>query len=360
MAGADGEFGGELNLDIFLEIIGCKGTANGNFKVSARERTDLEFKEDLDANCLAKSLKTIAAFASIGGGKIVFGVKDRPRELVGVQNDLDEADIHNQLFTHLYPVPDFALYEYDVLGRKAICLDIIPVIKKPVIAIKDKQTAARRNETVLKAGTIYYRRSGKTKPISGEEFSSILDRRDTQIREEILNFMLRGKDVGFERAVIADFRRAGPNHENPTLYVPQSEAHRLNIIDRAKIVESDGAPAYQISGSVELTIPSEKDPRKPLLPEPSARVLKGIIEEKFGTDFPWTSHHLRKAANHLGYWELPTGDGTHTGQIEITKQPIYFEDGRAAIKRSINRNPNEFVETVGSLETIRKWNAGQH
>ncbi|WOV91113.1 MAG: ATP-binding protein [Candidatus Zeuxoniibacter abyssi] len=38
-------------------------------------------------------MKTIASFANNKGGHIVFGVKDRPRELVGLtDNDFEEID----------------------------------------------------------------------------------------------------------------------------------------------------------------------------------------------------------------------------------------------------------------------------
>jgi hypothetical protein len=228
------------------------------------------------------------------------------------------------------------------------------VSKKPVIAIKDKQTFDQRNSTVLRAGTVYFRRAGQTKPISDEEFSAILEKRDEIKRTEILNFLSRGREVGFDKAVIADFRRAGAEHANPTLYVPETEAHRLNIIDRARLVEAEGAPAYQISGTVELTVPADKDPRKPMLPEAAARALRSSIRAKFGDWFPWKAIHLRKAASQLGFWDDKSGDDIHTGVIEITNSPVYYEEGRAAVERFANRSPLDFVEAVGSRETIRR------
>jgi len=290
---------------------------------------------------------------------IVFGVRDRPREYIGVLNEMDEAQIQDQLFKHLYPVPDIELYDVEFQGRKLVCLKVFPVLKKPVVGIKDKQTAEQNNQTVLRAGTIYFRRAGRTKPITGEELASILDRRDERVRSDVLSFISRGNQIGFDRAVVADFRRAGPNDTKPTLYIPESEAHRLHVVDRAKLVETDGAPAYQIAGTIELTMPSDKDPRKPMLPERAARVLRGRIQDLFGDHFPWKAHHLRKAACQLGFWDDVTGDGIHTGYFELTGSPAYYGQGRAAVERFANRSPNEFVEAVGSRETIRAWQEQQ-
>lgn len=45
----------------------------------------------------------------------------------------------------------------------------------------------------------------------------------------------------------------------------------------------------------------------------------------------------------------------HTCLNEVTQRPVYFEAGRAAIQRFANRNPDEFVETIGSKETKAEW-----
>ena len=55
-------------------------------RVKARERNDLEYKESFGLNSWAKYAKTMAAFANNRGGYIIFGVKDNPREIVGVNN----------------------------------------------------------------------------------------------------------------------------------------------------------------------------------------------------------------------------------------------------------------------------------
>lgn len=341
--------------DELAEYIDCFEVTEGAPRVRARERKNLEFKLDFTVNSLAKCLKTIAAFGSANGGVVVFGISDRPRQIVGTDGEMDEAAIQDQLFRHLYPVPEVVVYEHVLSGCRLVCLVVSPVSKKPVVAIKDKQTSERQNKTVLNAGTVYFRRAGQTKPITGEEFSSVLDRRDERVRSEIMNYISRGRNVGFDKAVVADFRRAGASNDHPTLYVPESEAHRLNIIDRARLVESDGAKAYEIAGTVELTTPSDRDPRKPMLPEAAARALRPPIRRTFGDWFPWTFHHLRKAASQLGFWDNEDGDKTNTGRLELTNSPVYFEEGRAAIERFANRSPSEFVEAVGSQNTIAHW-----
>lgn len=332
-----------------IQVIGSEA------RVRSRERTDLEFKSDASANSFAKCIKTIAAFANCGGGRIVFVVADRPRILVGCNDFPDEATIQNLLRNHLYPIPEIFISEEEIHSLRLISVNVKAASKPPVIAIKDLQTSERRNTTVLSQGVIYFRRSGQSRPATGEEFSSLLERRDERTRQSILSLLARGNEIGFENVAVADFRKYGSDNENVTLWVPESAAKELNIIDRAKLVEDKGAPAYQIRGSVSLTLPSDRDPRKPLLPALAARALRDFMKQKFWPEIPWSETHIRKATAHLGFWTTAEGDGRHTGQEPLTGRPIYFEEGRAAVQRFANRTPDEFIDVVGSQATRGEW-----
>ena len=68
---------------------------NNIFKVSAkypdrlnsRESSWLEFKEKFSFGSLSKYAKTMAAFANTQGGYIVFGVKNQPHRMVGIEGE---------------------------------------------------------------------------------------------------------------------------------------------------------------------------------------------------------------------------------------------------------------------------------
>ncbi|MDP3058673.1 MAG: ATP-binding protein, partial [bacterium] len=60
-------------------------TASGTLK--SRESNTVEFKEAFNKNSTAKYAKTMAAYANNRGGYIIFGVKDNPREVVGLKNN---------------------------------------------------------------------------------------------------------------------------------------------------------------------------------------------------------------------------------------------------------------------------------
>jgi len=56
-------------------------------RIIARESGWLEFKESFNWMSKDKYAKSMAAFANHKGGYIIFGVKNQPRELVGLQSN---------------------------------------------------------------------------------------------------------------------------------------------------------------------------------------------------------------------------------------------------------------------------------
>jgi hypothetical protein len=226
----------------------------------------------------------------------------------------------------------------------------------PVLAIRDCQVVeGKRNKPILAQGAVYYRRAGKSIPATGDEFRSMMERRDLAVRQSILSIFERAQRIGFDKVSVVDLSDHRKPGENVTLYVPEEAARHLNIIDRARLVEDGGAPAYEIKGSINLTTHSDKDPRKPLLPEPSARALKAEVEGAFWKGIAWNATHLKKAATHLGFWDEQEGDGRNTGRDELTKRPKYFEKGRLAIRDFLRNDSDAFMEVVGSRNSKSHW-----
>ncbi|WP_299769345.1 ATP-binding protein [uncultured Tateyamaria sp.] len=330
---------------------------DGEYRVSARESSDLEFKRDLSLQAFRKSLKTISAFSNQAGGSIVFGVQDRPRVLVGIDGaNLDEGLQSEQLLRSISPCPETEFFEFECFGFELAALYVHPVPKPPSIAIRDL-VGDGGQERILQQGMIYKRRRGQTAAISGEEFAQILAARDESTRQEIFNFLKRGQSVGFDQAIIADARGVDNDGEGVTFFLPAEAASDLNVIERARLVEQNGAPAYEITGNVQLTVPAQHDPRVPMRAGDSANEMREEILEVFGQGFPWNFGHLKKAAEHLGFWPDANGNDTNTGREQITGTPIYFRNGRNAILNWARQNPNDFVEVVASQATRAAWQA---
>ena len=325
-------------------------------RVTAREAADLEFKRDLSLATFRKSLKTVAAFSNCKGGWVVFGVANNPRDLVGIGNaEIDDGQLSEQLIQSICPVPAWEMQYFEAHGRRFAVFEVHASERPPAVAIRDV-SAVQGEDPSLRQGVIYTRRRGQTSPITGAEFTQILRIRDDVIEKRVFQFLSKGREIGFEKAIVAGKQGDGQaDAQGMTFYVPASAAREMRIIDRARLVDEMGAPAYELVGNVQLVAPGDVDPRNPMRSTESVNAMREAIVGIFGEQFPWAFSHLKKAATHLGFWRDEDGDRVNTGREPLTNTTMYFQAGRNAIVDFAQRNPNEFVDVVASAATRRAW-----
>ena len=174
-------------------------TASGNLK--SRESNTVEFKESFNKNSTAKYAKTMAAYANNRGGYIIFGVKDNPREVVGLKNSNFEnlsqeqfTDAVNSLFA---PAIDWECgafvigTEKDITGsggetetkvveKRIGWLYTEETENKPIIAQK-----ADGGEKIT-SGDVFYRYRARSEKIKYAEMSRIIEERAAKEREGLL------------------------------------------------------------------------------------------------------------------------------------------------------------------------------
>lgn len=96
------------------------------------ESRRLEFKETLPKS--DQLARTVVAFANGAGGKIVFGVKNEPREIVGIQEDrlfaLEER-ISSLIFDRCAPTIIPEIYIQAAQGKSLLVVEIFPGPQKP-------------------------------------------------------------------------------------------------------------------------------------------------------------------------------------------------------------------------------------
>ena len=85
--------------DELLKIFSFESSSSE--RLISRENSRLEFKESFNLGSADEYAKTAAAFANTQGGYIVFGMKDSPRQLVGLKTanfeSFDPAKLSNAL-----------------------------------------------------------------------------------------------------------------------------------------------------------------------------------------------------------------------------------------------------------------------
>jgi len=233
-------------------------------RLTSRESTSLEFKESFNWNNNSKYVKTMAGFANNSGGYIVFGVANKPRRAVGMQNtrfdDIDPADIAEFLNSVLSPEIQWDQHAHAVGDRRFGLVYVRESHDKPVVAIRNAGSELREAE-------IYYRYRGRTEKIKYPELKRLLE--EKRAREEALwlQHITQIAEMGVEDAAILDLRSGQARARGGTILIDQSLVPQLEAM-------ASGRPAE--AGDAQLLIQGRAIPRgfiRPIREVPTPMVI---------------------------------------------------------------------------------------
>lgn len=161
----------------------------------------------------------VAAFANTYGGYLVFGVRDKTYEVVGIPeiayNTLtDIKRVQEKL--NRYVQPKFVSLRSkgrDVDGKRLVVL-LIPQSKNKTHIFTSNGDVKYPNgnvQTVIRQGNVHVRKSGSNQVITADDFEDLLHRRFSQIKEKLLDGIARvvKADVNDEVVVVAPTRTSG-------------------------------------------------------------------------------------------------------------------------------------------------------
>jgi len=187
------------NYDKYVLDILKKKDSKGN--VITRESSEVEFRENFNFSNMADYSRIMASFANKSGGYIIFGIKDSPRKIVGINrdkfNEIPQEKITSFLLEYFNPE---IKWDIGIIEHNSVYVGHIYVYQaenKPIICKKNK-------DNVTKTGEIYYRYRAQTRNIEYGELRAIFD----EIKEkERQNWMRVFKDtarIGPENIVISE------------------------------------------------------------------------------------------------------------------------------------------------------------
>ena len=228
-------------------------------RVSNRESEHREFKLKFERKNILKYAKTMAAFANRDGGVLFFGIKDKPRELIGEseENVPDDLEISNFLIEYFQPEISFQAETLNIKGKITHALIVKPAIRKPIICRKKaviKQEHGKPDKEVLREGAVYFRYSSSSDEIKFAELRSILDKeRESFFRSLVDNIKLLNQ-VGYDKAAVVNAKELSGNDQIASIYLTNETAKNLNWIDSGTFVEdtSEGKDAYYVIRKVEI------------------------------------------------------------------------------------------------------------
>lgn len=257
------------------------GLAAKGERIKSRERNDLEFKETFGLGSWVKYAKTMAAFANNRGGYIIFGIKDNPREIKGVNsafNDFSQERFTESLNSLFSPelIWDQGVVEFD--GFSIGYIYVHEERQKPVIALKAE------NSEKISGGDVFYRYRARSEKIKFPEMTRIIEERVRKEREKILKLMETIRKNNTTNLGIINYNSG---RFSTPLGVDVSVDKRLviQVLRKAKYIkegsfdENGGQPVLKVTGNIDLAeevpVPDiEPDIQYPYLQKDLAQKLK--------------------------------------------------------------------------------------
>jgi hypothetical protein len=259
----------------------------------------VEFKESFNKNSTAKYAKTMAAYANNRGGYIIFGVKDNPREIVGLKNNNFEnlsqeqfTDAINSLFS---PAID---WECGTLTIPANQLKNVSndKVEKEITEIKvgwlyaeqaeNKPVIAQKSDSGEKitSGDVFYRYRARSEKIKYAEMRRIIEERTSKEREGLLKlFEIIRKSETANLGIV--------NYSNGKITTPYGVDVAFDrklvsqVLKKAKFIkegsfdETVGIPVIKVTGNIDL---AEEVPVPEIDPDQGYPYIQKDLSEKLG------------------------------------------------------------------------------
>ena len=216
-------------------------------RLISRENSRLEFKESFNLGSADEYAKTAAAFANAQGGYIVFGVKDSPRQMMGLKTShfetFDAAKLTDALNERFSPEIHWESYLHTERGYKIGLLFVSEATQKPVVCT--------RNSGCLQQGAIYYRYRGRSEAIRYPELRRILDQERMRERDLWMKQLRRISEVGVDNVALLNLKSGEVSGANGRFYVSEELLPKLQFIREGHFIDNEGAPALRLLGDLQ-------------------------------------------------------------------------------------------------------------
>lgn len=223
-----------------------------NGLVTNRESTKLEFKTSF-TKYVKSYIKSICAFANNSGGYVIFGVQDKPRKPVGLENklkdfrDYDGKELETMLQNFLSTKIEFEFtnFSQEINGQELEfgVLEIKESKIKPVICkIPDEKEK-------LREGAIYFRYHAKNEEIKAQDLINLIQGEKDKEKELWIKHITKISQVGVSN--IGLFSYDGEMYAgDKKIIIDRETLNNIKFIKEGQFVEKEGAPALILKGEI--------------------------------------------------------------------------------------------------------------
>lgn len=321
-------------------------------RLVSRESSWLEFKQSFNKASLPKYAKTMAAFANKEGGYLVFGIKNKPHDVVGLNsevfNELDPVDITKKLKEYFSPEIEFAIDTIEYSGHSIGLIYTYKSLNKPIICKKYQQQG---DKVFFREGAIYYRYNAQNDEIKYEDLNNILNEKQKQERNAWLKTLGRIARVGINNVGILDMLSGSISAgKNSTLLLDENLLKNIKFITEGSFSEVEGAPALKIIGNVQTVDGNIIQPTK-IITQIEPKILterdvirKFLLQENTETPLSYIEticHNTTKYLPFYYYLALEKATNTTITKAEVIRQIKEIDHAKRGKEHLLGRLNND-------------------
>lgn len=339
-----------MDTDDFRNLI--RVDKNDHLRVLTREGSTIEFKESYIHGNRNIYLKTIASFANNHGGHIIFGITDRPRRIIGLDEKKSSQfeDIKIEEFTQIlneYFSPEIE-WETSIIEFECLKLGLISVSElenKPCICKKNLDMS--NSKYALKEGEIYYRYKARSERIHYSELVAILNQQREREEKAWMNHFEKILYAGPTNIATMDLRNMDANIAPGKGFVLDKTAAKelfksIKVIKRGSFSETKGRPVLRLIGNLSLSDEEEINDGDISIKYPY--LLKNVAE-KIGVTAATAKAMLWK---YKLQWDKKYNLSIHRPNVKFPDQR-YSQDAIDFLKKKLDENTDSNFQ-----DTLRK------
>lgn len=238
--------------DNVLQKIFKKSTRNPNL-IGTNEGVTIEYKQSFGWASSNDYFNTMASFANRDGGYIIFGIKDKPHELIGLSGKAlerfettDNQEWSTKLRELFSPEIIWERKLFSFEGKVYGVIYTASANEKPIICKKVADG--------LRKAAIYYRYNSQNSEIDYPELHAIIESEKEKINEKWMKTIRQIGDSGITNMALLDLKNSKLTGPKTTLYMDESLINEIEFVQEGTFVETGGNPALKVVGNVQTVV----------------------------------------------------------------------------------------------------------
>jgi hypothetical protein len=218
--------------------------------IRSRESTTLEFKETFDWGYRSRYAKIMASFANNKGGFILFGVKNAPREAIGLLDQRFEKREPEKISEYLKSLfgttIEFTSGIFEVHEKEFGYIYVPELTSKPLICSKN-------DGDVLRDGEIYFRNGARTDRIDSQNLRQLVEEEKHKERLAWQKHIEKIAKIGVRDAALLNLKSGVLNGSTKSVIIDKALLDQIRFIKEGSFSEREGAPTLRIIGEIKGT-----------------------------------------------------------------------------------------------------------